>query len=148
MIIKRIHAIAVVLGLLMIVAGCQSPPKDAPQLAVVKGTVQHAGKAVAGAIVTFYPDGTRSTKGPSASGQTNAEGEFVLTSSANQQGAVVGFHKVTIVCEQMGSRPQSAAPAVGAPCRIPIKYGSLATTTLTAEVLPNGVTLTIEVPEK
>jgi hypothetical protein len=50
------------------------------------------GKPVEGATVTFEADNL-----PSASGITNSEGKFKLTTYTNNDGAVPGDYKVTIV---------------------------------------------------
>ncbi len=56
----------------------------------VKGTVAYQGKPVEGAAVMFSP-----AQGPSATAETNANGEFTLKTQT-QDGAVTGEHVVTI----------------------------------------------------
>lgn len=68
--------------------GCGS---GGPDLSKVKGKVTYKGQAVTEATVTFMP-----TSGPLATGITDANGEFTLTTGGNP-GAVTGEHKIAIV---------------------------------------------------
>jgi hypothetical protein len=96
---------------------------DAPKTAPVKGTVTMQGKPLPHVGVTFLPTG----KGPTASGNTNDQGEFTLMTSRPGDGAVIGTHKVAVGSADEGPRKP------GSPI-IPEKYGSPNTTDLTAEV--------------
>src|SRR5436309_14322534 len=58
----------------------------------VEGTVTLDGQAVQGATVIFYPD----NGGPQASGLTDADGVFHLTTFNTGDGAIPGTHKVTV----------------------------------------------------
>lgn len=62
-------------------------------LAPVEGTVILDGKPVAEAGIMFTPVGENA--GPYASGTTNEEGVFTLR-TMNEEGALVGEHRVTI----------------------------------------------------
>lgn len=94
-----------------------------PQTAHVQGSVTMAGKPLANVGVTFLPEG----KGPTASGNTNENGEFTLRTVKPGDGAPVGKHRVVLGNAEEGPR-KAGSPA------IPEKYGSPATTDLTAEV--------------
>lgn len=59
----------------------------------VSGTVKYNGAPVADATVTF----SSTVSGRGASGQTNAQGEYKLTTFDSDDGAVAGDHLVTIV---------------------------------------------------
>lgn len=77
-----------VVGLFFVVAiGCGN---DGPTLVDAGGTVTYQGKPIAGAIVTFVP-----SQGPSATGKTNSDGNFAL-STGDARGVVVGDAKVSI----------------------------------------------------
>lgn len=58
----------------------------------VKGTVMAVGKAVDGAVITFYSK----SGGEAASGRTDEEGKFQLTSRKPNDGAVPGDYIVTV----------------------------------------------------
>jgi hypothetical protein len=78
-------------GLLVVLAGCGS---GAPRLATVpvSGSVKYKGQPVSGALVSFASVGAPRT----ATGLTNAQGEFKLTTVNTDDGAVAGEHTITI----------------------------------------------------
>lgn len=125
-----------VVGMLL-VAGCS---RRGPALAQVKGTVLYDGQPLAGATVSFVPDGSKGTKGRMAIGVTGADGRFSLRSFAPDDGAVTGFHNVSIAA--MDSVPEDPAPQPnGQPgptpplkSRIPARYNDPATSGFSAEV--------------
>src|SRR5260370_32621542 len=72
------------------VAGCSGGPTFAP----VAGTVAGGGKPLDNVQVEFWPQ----VSGPRSIGVTDKDGHFTLTSdNGNEQGAVVGSHKVVLV---------------------------------------------------
>lgn len=58
----------------------------------VTGSVELDGKPVAGATVIFKPD----AQGRAASGTTDAEGKFKLTTEVNGDGALPGSYRVAV----------------------------------------------------
>jgi hypothetical protein len=69
-----------------------------PHLAPVTGRVTLDGKPLADATVGFYPIGGDAAH--TSSGRTNSNGEFTLTTVAdNRAGAVVGKYRVSITVE-------------------------------------------------
>jgi len=111
---------------LLVLAGCG--PRGAAT-AIVRGKVTYKGKPVPNGTVNFIP-----TKGPSATGEIQPDGSYTLTTYKSGDGAVLGKHKVIVVAMQdMGSvLPESRNPLP--PPIVPMKYTSLATTDLTADV--------------
>lgn len=103
--------------------GCTSG--DAPQTAPVKGTVTLLGKPLANVGVTFFP----ATKGPIATGNTNAKGEFTLMTVKPGDGAPLGPNLVAI------GKAEEGPPKAGA-VTIPDRYGRPSTSELTADVKP------------
>ncbi|MBC7816149.1 MAG: carboxypeptidase regulatory-like domain-containing protein [Planctomycetaceae bacterium] len=84
----------VVVGLAaLFVAGCAGEGKKRPPLGKVKGTVTYKGKPVSGAAVSFIME--RAPRG--ATGTTDVEGNYKLTTFDTFDGAFVGTHKVTVV---------------------------------------------------
>lgn len=97
---------------------------DGLVIAPVEGKIVMNGKPLPDVGVTFLPDGA----GPSASGNTNENGEFTLRTAEPGDGAVVGSHKVVLGPAQEGPRKPGSAT-------IPNKYGSPTTTDLSVEVV-------------
>ena len=124
-----------IVALSMLAVGCGGA-SDAPQLAVVDGSIQFEGKPLAGASVVFTPE-----KGPVAIGRSDEAGRFTL-STQGRPGAAVGSHRVTVQAFQapspnakVGSDGESLEPAVS---KIPMKYTELAKSGLTATVAPSA----------
>jgi hypothetical protein len=114
------------LALLVLVAGCN---RSGLELAPVVGVVTYNGSPVADAGVMFAPD-----QGPSAMATTDAEGRFTL-STANQPGALVGDHRVSISKVETITIPQRQGfPLYQHKSHIPEKYADVSTSELTANV--------------
>lgn len=136
-------------ALAIVVAGCS---KTASVEGVVKtsGVVTWQGAPVAGASVTFYPDGAG---GQAAAGTTDAQGKYELTTLNAKDGAKPGTYKVMIskmeasgpgatmsqeeqtkYLEQHGSPPPTEVKNI-----LPQQYAEVTTTPLTATVKDGGV---------
>jgi hypothetical protein len=115
------RGLIVVMSLATLSLPACSSRSDLPELAPVRGTVTMQGKPMSGVGVTFFPMG----KGPIATGNTNAEGQFVLMTSEPGDGASVGSHRVSLGSAEEGRRPSMA---------IPEKYDRPDSSGLTAEV--------------
>lgn len=76
-------------GLALVLAGCGGG--DTPTTYPVSGVVKYDGKPLANVAITFYP-----AEGRPASGRTNEQGKFILTTFSPDDGAVAGEHRVTI----------------------------------------------------
>ena len=77
---------------LAFVIGCGGGGSTGPKVYSVTGTVTYNGQAVEGAVVAFH--GEAATK--MATGTTDAQGRFELTTYKQGDGAVAGKHKVTV----------------------------------------------------
>ena len=77
---------------LFLIAGCSGGKGESPKTFPVSGTVMYKGKAVVGATVSFMTEGSSR----SASGITDSEGKFQLTTTKPNDGAVPGEHVVTV----------------------------------------------------
>ncbi|MDX1929774.1 MAG: hypothetical protein SFV81_24825 [Pirellulaceae bacterium] len=88
-------ALFAAIGLVSLPACSSSDEWTAKRLKVYKagGTVLLDGKPCPEAVVTFFSD----TNSVSATGRTNAEGKFQLTTYNDGDGAVEGAHKATVV---------------------------------------------------
>ena len=79
---------------LMLLSGC-----GGPTIAPVRGRVTWNGKPVKDAMVTFSPrpkSEDDKEPGKPATGQSDADGNFVLSTYKPYDGAQVGMHQVTI----------------------------------------------------
>ncbi|MEJ7592318.1 MAG: hypothetical protein WKF77_12275 [Planctomycetaceae bacterium] len=130
-------------------AGCSGGESDAPNLVAANGTVLYKDQPIAGATVTFVVE-----KSPLATGTTNAEGKFTITTGgrpgAPLGNAKVGVSKAAPAVSAMGGemKPEdlvkmsaesmkTGGAAVAEP-EIPIKYGNPETSGLTAVLDADG----------
>lgn len=88
-------------------AGCGGGG-DTPTLAPVSGVVSKNSVPLEGALVSFSP----TAKGRPSSATTKADGTFSLMYLANQPGAALGRHKVTIELASVApaNQPGAAPP--------------------------------------
>ncbi len=111
---SRLTAIAMLCGSALVV-GCFD---DSPAIVPVAGVVTLDGKNLGNAYVTFSPLGPGG--GPASVATTDSDGAFQLVTIGDQQeGAVVGMHRVTIVTAR------AATPVEGAKISkelVPLKY--------------------------
>ncbi|MSR58481.1 MAG: carboxypeptidase regulatory-like domain-containing protein [Planctomycetaceae bacterium] len=130
--------------------GGVAPTKTYP----VSGSVAYKGEPVVGAKVTFMAEGSSAP----ASGITDKEGKFQLSTAAINDGAVAGEHKITVVKEeaanatvdtsamddpakmaqQYNKQKDSEAGLNTSKMTLPVKYASQATTTLKETVKAEG----------
>ncbi len=89
----RVMLVAFAVGLIPL-SGC-----GAPTLAPVKGQVVFNGKPVADASLTFSPLGAEGQKetGKPGTGYTDENGQFVLSTFKNYDGALIGSHSVSVM---------------------------------------------------
>jgi hypothetical protein len=111
--------------------------------AIVRGKVTYAGKPVPNGTVNFIPD-----RGPSATGEIQPDGSYTLTTYKSGDGAVIGAHKVIVVAMQdMSNRlPENRTPLP--PPIVPVKYTSLATSDLTADVQKKENTINFDLKDE
>lgn len=123
-----------------LLVGCGG--SDAPQLAKVSGTVSYQGKPVTRATVTFLVP-----KSPIASGTTDAEGKFTLTTGGNPgvalgsatvgivKYATSGEDKTKMTPADMAKMAEKSKMAKTKPkAEIPAKYANPESSTLTATI--------------
>lgn len=106
----------------VLVAACGiGQPKTAP----VRGTVTLNGKPLNTGTVTFIPEEANKF----ASGRIGADGTYELTTFRENDGAVIGGHRITVTAVVV------ADPNLGpAESLLPAKYGSDQTSGLRADV--------------
>jgi hypothetical protein len=122
---------SVLLGVFAVLTGCGGAG-DAPTTVPVKGVVTYQGKPVAKLSVAFIPE-----TGLLASGTTDAQGKFVLTTNKSGDGAMVGTYKVAITFDsgEIPPMPGMEPPGYKPPeSPIPGKYADASTSGLTQTV--------------
>ncbi len=134
---SRFHAAACVTGVAVAVLGGCGKKDNRPGRVPVIGTVLRMGEPVAEATVLFEP--LENT--PAATGETDAKGQFRLSTFETGDGAVPGEYKVAIRKVQVipSSRPGDAPDDLASPppdekWLLPVKYGHTASSGLKASV--------------
>lgn len=122
------------LGLLLLsIVGCNSGPQVAP----VSGKVLYNGKPLPYGVVMFQP-----AQGQLAQGEIQPDGTFSLSTFRLNDGAVVGTHRVSVMCHE-GHNPtvrEKMPPdqfTLGESL-IPLNYSRIGTSGLTVDVPPDG----------
>lgn len=108
--------------------GCESKP--AIPTAVTHGRVTLDGQPLPFGEVSFFPDSTKGNAGPMGIGAIMEDGKFEISTSG-QKGALVGWHKISIMAIDM-SKPIK-------PWIIPGQYGDPDQSGLTVQIKPNQV---------
>ena len=123
-----------------------------PQFVEVSGVVKLNGKPMPEALVEFLPDPAQGTHGPRASGTTDGEGRFRLARDDEQDGAVVGFHRVLIqdarTFPPARNRWSGGKLPVMPPSRISARYANASDTPLRQEVKTGQPTIILEITGK
>lgn len=100
---KAVGSVRRLIGLALTVALAGCGGSGNPTTYPVSGVVLQNGKGVANVNVAFFPE-----SGPSASGRTDADGKFTLTTFETGDGAVAGEQKVAITpVSQVASDPNA-----------------------------------------
>jgi hypothetical protein len=124
------HSVWIVAAALF--AGCG--PRH--ELAKVEGTVRAGGQPLANVVVTFLPESAGDADVPRSVAQTDAAGRFALRTELQQEGAVVGKHRVVVEDLAINSAPRSSDGTVlkRPPARFSASYSDLLRTPLMVEV--------------
>lgn len=122
--------------MLLLAGGCGQ--SDRPQLAPVTGAVLLDGQPMEGAAVMFIPV----AGGRPAQGLTDAQGKFRLTTFEENDGAIVGEHKVSVTKMKVTGATETAeglsgtvdAANIQETWIVPQRYSLPETSNLTAKV--------------
>ena len=126
-----------VVMLLLFVGACS---KSSLNLAPISGTVTHNGKPLTHGKVILVPQ--KGTKGPMGAGDIGPDGTYTIK-TAQKVGAIVGNHKVTVMCRRKPTEAEKAALKI-TPLLIPKQYASADTTPLELTVPEGGKDFNIE----
>jgi hypothetical protein len=110
-------------GLLLVLGALSGCSSGGPKLAPAGGIVRYKGKPMKDIAVVLHAE-----QGLMASGITDAEGRFQLSTLAPGDGAPLGEHKVTLVYKDP---TENVNPP---PSTIPLRYRQAETSGLTAVV--------------
>jgi hypothetical protein len=126
--------------LLLAVAGCGSQAA----YTAVRGKVTLGGKPLAGVKVWFHPEHEGKEDLPYATGMTDNEGVYTLTSNNGKDGAMVGKYRVVVDWPpRERTDDRTRLPPQGPP--IPLPYTQATATPLSFEVKA-GEPQTIDLP--
>lgn len=131
------------------------------KMAPVSGTVSVAGKPVESGMIMFTPE-----NGPTATGEI-VKGQYSLTTTTKNDGAVLGTHKIVIQAVTVGpmiavdvpksldeeaemdrKRKGKAMIPGDAKFVVPERYSNLKTTDLSRDVAPGANTFDFDLPAK
>ena len=122
-------AVAVAILTVFGCSGVKTPP-----VGQVGGIVTLDGQPLTKGQVQFLPDSSKGTKGRMAVGLIGSDGRFKLTAFKPGDGALVGFHKVLIICEEEMPAFDPKSPPPPPKSLIPVRYTDANTSGFTAEV--------------
>jgi len=131
--------VALLAAVLLVVSGCTQDEQYAP----VKGRVTLDEKPLVGVKVWFFP--TDGGDLPPATGLTDDEGVYQLTSNNGKSGAPVGKHRVIVnwPLRERGTDDRSNPPPV-----IPARYTQAADTPFQFDVKPGEQTINLAMKAK
>ena len=137
------------LGVFLLIAGCQKPSNLPPQYPV-SGTISLDGKPLGGAGIMFLPRGD--TRGNGAMAMTDPTGKYTLKTDHGGPGAPEGEYAVTIskVVNRDGTPyvPNPDVAEAGERETLPGTYSDSMKTILKANVPKGGVTINFELKSK
>lgn len=117
---SRVSQLSVCVLFSILIAGCGGGSDQKPT-ANVKGKITFNGQPVAGGNITFSPVAVGKDPGKPGSGTVGVDGSYTLTTYKQNDGAVVGKHRVTFIPPVTAKEPDAghseatAAPAVVSP---------------------------------
>src|SRR5262249_25695143 len=124
---------AVLVGVVLLLSGCGSDVEYAP----VKGTVTLDDRPLVGVKIWFFPETEGNRDVPHATGMTNDQGVYQLTSNNGKAGPPRGGHR-TIVTWPL---PERGTARAALPPPLPSRYTQAADTPLQFEVKPGEQTI-------
>ncbi len=128
---RNFLALGLLVGVSTGFAGCAGGANDAPETVAAKGTVTVAGTPIPKLSVAFIP-----ASGKVATGETDDQGIFTLTTNQPGDGAMVGTYTVAItpIEENTDAMPGMEGYKAPGPPPFAKKYTDAKTSGLTATV--------------
>jgi hypothetical protein len=105
-------------------------------LAPVRGKVFYKGQTLTTGTIVFAPDAVRGTQGALAQADIQTDGSYTMK-SGNHPGAVVGWHRVTVLAIEMPASPPPGQSFSVPRSLLPEKYRDPELSGLTCEVKAN-----------
>ena len=149
--LKRCGIVAFAVAISFTLVGCSGRPANRPATYPVSGIVQFSGSPVAGATVGFQ---SKQPQGRSASGITDAQGRYKLTTFSRGDGAPPGDYGVIVLkYKETASASGGEYRPVQGPERppeheLPPKYAAAGTSGLEATVGATALEFNIELSAK
>ena len=137
----RQAAAGAVLLLVALVAGCSQGEPTRRDVFPVTGQVTYQGRPAAGAWVVFHPKAADANY-PQPKAQVDAQGNFVLSTYAPQDGAPAGDYAVTVELRKLVA---SGADVEAGPNLLPPQYATPQTTSIAAKVVEGVNTIPIKI---
>ena len=150
------HRRWLVFGMLILMLSSCTPP--GPE-ATVEGPLRLDGKPLDNCLITFLPGAAKGEKSPHSTGLTDGQGRFRLRHDTQQEGVVVGVHRVVIQDMSVATgvprrdhgtvdagMEDSPASRIVRRSRVPEPYTAVATTPLSLEVEPEHQVMDIDIP--
>ena len=109
--------------------------------AAVSGKVLRRGEPLDHGTVMFVPD-----RGRPATGAIGSDGSFQLSTYGSSDGAIVGHHRVQVICQEK-SRPHRGGEDSPGASLIPAKYTSYVTSGLAFDVAPGNNSFAIQLKD-
>jgi len=136
---------AVVLISVVLLVGCGGV--DRLETVPKTGTVTLDGVALQSGSVIFYPE-----RGPAAKGVIQPDGTFSLMTYEEGDGAVLGLHRVAVICrESQGEASQETAMQGEMPLGkslIPVDFSDPDSSGLTATIIDDGQEIELKLLSK
>ena len=152
--VQRFLGIACLAIALTMWYGCGQDPLPA----TVEGTLRLNGRPLDNCLVTFLPELGQEAQGPSSTGLTDQHGSYRLRCDNQQEGAAIGWHRVTVqdLSVSTGVRrrdhgmvdteiEEKTPPPPVRRSRIPDRYTSATETTLRKEVKPGHQVIELDI---
>ena len=149
--LKRFGIVAVAVAITVMLVGCSGRPANRPATYPVSGIVQFSGSPVAGATVGFQ---SKQPQGRSASGITDAQGRYKLTTFSQGDGAPPGDYGVIVLkyketaSASGGEYRPVQGPETPPEHELPPKYAAAATSGLEATVGTTALEFNIDLSGK
>jgi len=143
--VSRVSMLSVCVMVSVVIAGCGGGSGQKPT-AKVKGKVTFNGQPVTGGDITFSPVAAGKDPGKSGSGTVGADGSYTLTTYQQNDGAVIGNHRVSFIPPITATEPgagHSEATAEAAAAEV-LPFAGLVPKTAEVEVKAGDNSLDIE----